>query len=172
MYLVPDGKVGQSAYAVLQQALADENLVGVAQVVLNGKENTVLLRPASKLIAMVSVNYSDEVTLPSVHDSEVTAEGSSAEVKMMKTLLGTIKEKRFQIGEYHDLYAERLQTLVAAKVKGQKVVTAPHAEERPPVINLMDALKQSLKHKNEKPKPARTRSTAMKSTARRTCKRA
>lgn len=172
MYLVPDGKVGQSAYAVLQKALADENLIGVAQVVLNGKENTVLLRPASKLIAMVSVNYSDEVTLPSEHDSEVTAEGSAAEVKMMKTLLGTIKEKRFQIGEYHDLYAERLQALVAAKVKGQKVVTAPHAEEPPPVINLMDALKQSLKHKDEKPKPARTRSTAMKSTARRTRKRA
>jgi DNA end-binding protein Ku len=89
MYLVPDGKVGQSAYAVLQRALADENLIGVAQVVLNGKENTVLLRPASKLIAMVSVNYSDEVTLPSDHDREVTAEGSAAEVKMIKTLLGT-----------------------------------------------------------------------------------
>lgn len=171
LYLVPDGKVGQSAFAVLQQSLADENLIGVAQVVLNGKEETVLLRPAGKLIAMVSVNYSDDVTLPSEHDTEVTGEGSAAEVKMMKTLLGTIKQKRFQIGEYHDLYAERLQTLVEAKVKGKKVVATPQSEEAPPVINLMDALKKSIQRREtDAPKPAKSGAKPVKSTARRTRK--
>jgi DNA end-binding protein Ku len=146
-------------------------LIGVAQVVLNGKEKTVLLRPTGKLVAMATVNYSDEVDLPSEHDGEVTGEGSAAEVKMMKSLLSTIKEKRFQIGEYHDLYAERLQTLVEAKVKGKKVVAPPDKQETPPVINLMDALKKSLQRRETgAPKPAKRSTKAVKSVARRTRK--
>lgn len=174
MYLVPDGKVGQAAFAVLQQSLADDNLIAVAQVVLNGKEETVLLRPAGRLVAMTSVNYSDEVALPDQFEGELAAaKGTGAELKMMKTLLSTIRQKRFEIGEYHDLYAERLQALVQAKAAGKKLVSTPQSEEAPPVINLMDALKKSLKRTEAKaPKPTRTPSKSVKSAARATRKRA
>jgi DNA end-binding protein Ku len=131
---------------LVQHALATESLIAVAQVVLNGKEETVLLRASGRLIAMTTVNYADEVTEPKSYEGELTkAEWSATEEKMTRQLLDSMKQKRFTIGAYHDHYAERLQELVEAKVQGKQLVTPPATKGTPKVINLMDALRQSLK---------------------------
>lgn len=132
-----------------------------------------MLRPAGRLIAMVSVNYGDEVTMPSAHEDELTKPaGTATEMKMMKALLGTIRQKRFEIGAYHDLYAERLQTLVEAKAKGKKLVATPETEAAPPVINLMDALRKSLKQTDSKsPRVAKSTAKPTKSAATRSASR-
>lgn len=146
VYLVPDGAVGQAAYQLVQHALAAESLIGVAQVVLNGKEETVLLRASGRLIAMTTVNYADEVTEPATYEGELTkADWSAAEEKMTRQLLDTMRQKRFTIGAYRDHYAERLQELVEAKVQGKQLVTPPATKGPPKVVNLMDALRLSLK---------------------------
>ena len=49
----------------------------------------------------------------------------------------------FQPEKYHDTYQEALQEMIAAKAKGMEVTTAPHVA-RAPVIDLMQALKNSL----------------------------
>jgi DNA end-binding protein Ku len=144
-YLLPDGPIGQKPYALVQRALADLSLFAVAQVVLYGKEETVVLRPVEQLIAMTPINYENEVTHPAEFESELSSqEWSDSEMKMTRTLLDTMKQKRFDIADYKDLYAERLKTLVEAKVHGQKLVRPDAVDEAPHVINLMDALRQSV----------------------------
>ena len=49
----------------------------------------------------------------------------------------------FEPEKYHDTYRDNLQALIDAKIKGQEVVTPPHAEPAK-VIDIMEALKQSL----------------------------
>jgi DNA end-binding protein Ku len=68
----------------------------------------------------------------------------------------------FNPKRFKDTYAEELRKLVEKKAKGQKI-EIPKTEKTAPsnVVNLMDALKNSLKGGEEKQaKPARKRKTA------------
>jgi DNA end-binding protein Ku len=47
------------------------------------------------------------------------------------------------LADYHDTYTEQFKELIEAKVEGREVVAPP--EEEVPVINLMDALRRSLR---------------------------
>jgi DNA end-binding protein Ku len=144
-YLIPDGAIAQRPYALVQQALEDGDLAAVAQVVLNGKEETVLLWTIERLIAMTTLNYEEEVKLPATFERELSnPDWSVPEMKMTKALLESLRQKHFEIGDYKDLYAERLKLLIESKVAGKKLVAPESDDETPRVINLMDALRKSL----------------------------
>src|SRR5260370_39641035 len=63
-YLGPDAPVGQRPYAVLRRAMVEENRYAIAQIVLHGHEQTVLLRPLGNLLAMSMLNLENEVAKP------------------------------------------------------------------------------------------------------------
>jgi DNA end-binding protein Ku len=178
-YLVPDGPVGQKAFALLREGMAQEGMYGIAQVVIGNREQLVLVRPLEQLLAMNVLEYDTAVKKASAFEDEIVETAASdQELKLTRTLIEAMVSEDFDIAEYKDLYTERLTTLIEAKVEGKELVTPP-AEEEPHVINLMDALKASVKRaekpeqpkkkavarKKAKPKPkkaasARTRSTA------------
>jgi DNA end-binding protein Ku len=143
-YLVPDTPVGQKPYAVLHDAMAKRQRHGVARVVFSGKEQLVLVRPMDGLLMMSMLNYDSQIRKPDAFDDEVQRPKVLAqEVKLAEMLIDASTAKSFDFSKYHDLYTERLTELINAKVAGEDVVAAP-AEEETPIINLMDALKQSL----------------------------
>ena len=153
-YLAPEGPAGQKSYALLQQAMVDENLYAVGQVVLHGKEQLVLLRPMDRLITMTTLNYHAQVKAPaSFHDELVPTDMSAEEINLVK-LLVSHATKPFDHAQYRDLYTERLTKLIETKVEGKELVAAP-SEEPQQIINLMDALKASVaKLKGKAPAPA------------------
>lgn len=143
-YLVPDGPVGQKPYAVVHQAMVDEERYAVAQIVMHGKEQTILLRPVDNLLAMSILNYEHQVTKPSAFDEEVPkTEISPDELKLAKTLIAVSTPKKFDFAAYKDVYTEKLTKLIEAKVAGEEIV-APPVHEQAQIINLMDALKASV----------------------------
>jgi DNA end-binding protein Ku len=143
-YLVPDGPVGQKSFAVLQQAMVDEERYAVGQVVMHGKEQTVLLRPMENLLLMSILNLDNQVTKPSAFEEEITkVDASEQELKLAKTLIDASTAKKFDFSKYKDVYTEKLTKLIEAKVAGEEIV-APPVHEQAQVINLMDALRKSL----------------------------
>jgi DNA end-binding protein Ku len=143
-YLVPDGPVGQKAYSVVLQAMVDENRYGVANVVFHGREQLVLVRPVGGLLSLEVLSYENQVTKPSAFLEEAPkTEIAPEELKLAKTLINASTAKKFDLGAYKDLYTEKLTQLVEAKIAGQEIV-APPPHEGPQVINLMEALKQSV----------------------------
>jgi DNA end-binding protein Ku len=149
-YLTPDGKPGQKPYALLHKALADENLCGIAQVVISNREQLVALRPLEKLLAISVLHYAEELNKPAAYEDELApTEVSDQELKLAKTLIEATMAEELNLNEYRDLYNERLTKLIEMKVAGQEVVQAP-ADEGPAVINLMDALKASVEQSKGK----------------------
>jgi DNA end-binding protein Ku len=72
----------------------------------------------------------------------VPAKVKPDEIKLAKQVIGNF-EGEFNLAEYRDEYQEELQRIIDAKIAGEEVVAT--AEETPPkVVNLMDALRQSL----------------------------
>jgi DNA end-binding protein Ku len=64
------------------------------------------------------------------------------EAELVSTLINA-STGDFALDKYPDLYTSKLQQLIEAKVAGKEIVAAP-ASEGPQVINLMEALKQSV----------------------------
>jgi DNA end-binding protein Ku len=143
-YLVPDGPVGQKPFAVVCQAMAEENQYAIAQVVLHSREQLVLLRPVENLLAMSILNYEDQITKPAAFAEEVPKmEIAADELNLAKTLIRASTSKKLDYGKYKDVYTQKLTKLIEAKVAGEEIVAAP-MPEHPQVINLMEALKQSV----------------------------
>ena len=143
-YLTPDGQPGQKPYALLHQALAEENLWGIAQVVISSREQLVVLRPLEKLLAISVLHYAEELNKPAAYEDELSeGEVSRRRAKTGQDAHRGHTDEELNLDEYRDLYNERLTKLIEMKVAGQEVVEAPPADG-PSVINLMDALKASV----------------------------
>src|SRR6266446_3962602 len=59
-YLVPEGPVGQKAYEVIYQAMQEADRHAIAQIVMHGKEQLVLLRPYQDVLVMSVLNFSNQ----------------------------------------------------------------------------------------------------------------
>jgi DNA end-binding protein Ku len=156
-YLVPDGPVAQKPYAVLHEGMVELKRHAVAQVVMHGKEQVVLVRPMNGLLTMTLLNYDNQITKPSTFEDEITTPKiEPEELKLAKTLIEASTPKTFDFAKYKDTYTEKLTKLIEAKVAGQEVV-APPVHEHAQIINLMDALKQSVAQaqKAETAKPSK-----------------
>jgi DNA end-binding protein Ku len=143
-YLVPDGPVAQKAYSVLHQGMLAQQRHAVAQVVFHGREQIVLLRPMDGLLGMSTLVYEPQVIKPGAFEEEAPkATAEPEEMKLIKALIDAASAKTADLSRYKDLYTERLTQLIEAKVAGKEIVAVP-AQEQAQVINLMDALRQSV----------------------------
>jgi DNA end-binding protein Ku len=143
-FIVPDGPVGQKPYGLLYQAMVEKERYAVATVVFSGREQLVVLRPLDGLIAMSMLSYDDQLKKPAAFKDELAKqEISPEELSLAKTLVDASTPKEFDFAKYKDVYREKLTTLIQAKVDGKEIV-APPVQEEAQVINLMDALRQSV----------------------------
>lgn len=143
-YLAPDGPVGQKPYGLLLEAMKSESLCSIAQVVMHGREQLVMVRPLGKLIAMDILAFADQVKDPGDFESEVDeTEYSDAELDLTKKLMEATTSEEFEIGKYKNVYHDRLKELIDAKIEGKEII-APPEDQPEQVINLMDALKASV----------------------------
>ena len=103
-----------------------------------------MLRPLEKLICMEVLAFKDQVKSPAEFEEEVDgAEFSPDELELPKKLMEATTNEEFDIGQFENVYHDKLQQLIEAKIEGKEIVAMP--EEQPEqVINLMDALKASV----------------------------
>jgi DNA end-binding protein Ku len=140
-YLHPE-EAGEKAYTVLFEALKRTGRAGVAKVTMHNREHVVILRPGKKGLMLHTMYYQDEVRA----SDEFRTDGSvvkDPEVAMAQQLIEALVVP-FEPGKYSDGYRETLRAMIDAKISGQEVVKAPPAQELAPVIDIMEALKNSL----------------------------
>jgi DNA end-binding protein Ku len=143
-FLVPEGPVGQKAYQVIYQGMVDSGRNAIAQVVMHGKEQLVMLRPHEGLLVMSVLNFANQVSSASAFDDEISKGPiDNQELQLVNTLIKGSSTDKPDLNKYKDVYTEKLTKLIEAKVAGQELVSPPPAEHAH-VINLMDALKQSV----------------------------
>jgi DNA end-binding protein Ku len=143
-YLMPDGVAGNRPYALLIQGMLDNDVVAVAQVVISGREQLVMLRPEDGMLVMSVLHFPKKVKAMEPFKEELTEEKlTKEELNLTNTLIGASKIEEFDFDKYKDAYVENLSKLIQLKIDGEEIVQAPDLEE-PKIINLMDALKKSV----------------------------
>lgn len=142
-YLGPD-KGGDKPYRLLAQAMHQEGQAAVAQFVQRGKEELVMVRSVSDNKLMLHIlYYADEVR--AFDEAPAGKATSDRELELARQLIRQLQRQKWNPSRYHDTYRERVLALIKKKQAGEKVVTpkAPRAQGK--VLDLMSALKQSLK---------------------------
>jgi DNA end-binding protein Ku len=157
-YYVGAGEGGEKPYRLLVDALAKSNRAAIAQLVTRGKEQLVLIRPYENGLIMHSLYYANEVRnfgdIPKMDNVKL----SEAEIELGATLIENMSNG-FEPGKYRDEYRERVQAMIDEKSKGREItVAAPEAPRHGQIIDLMQALKQSI----EKAKPERKATPAQR----------
>lgn len=143
-WLLPDGVAGERPYALLRQGMVKNNVVAIAQVVMSGREQLVMLRPHGNLIVMTGLHYPQRVRKGTELESELAEITLKPEEEALtNTLIAASKVADFKIDSYSDQYVTKLKKLIDMKVAGQEIVQAKDHEE-PKILNLMDALKKSV----------------------------
>jgi Ku protein len=153
-YIVPDGKIGLDAFAVIRDAMKDQDRVALARIVLSNRERVVAIEPLGKGFLATTLRYAYEVRAEEEFFSDIkTPKISKYMVELASHILDT-KAAHFDPSKFEDEYENALKTLVQSKAAGKTIKSAP-LEDRPDnVIDLMDALKQSLKGKTVPRRPA------------------
>jgi len=159
-YLFPEGKAGDKPFALLQQALADEELEAVGQGVLFGREELLLIRPVEKVLSVTALKYAAEVAAAEDFGSPPDLSAKKAELHLTKTLLKSFAKDDFSLDEFSDRYITELKELIQAKIEGKEVIVAEDKPERPPTINLMEALKRSLAGKDKRERGIKSKPAA------------
>jgi len=142
-YLGPD-KGGAKAYCLLAQAMAMTGRVALATFVLRGKERLVLVRPAPHGLLLHTMYFADEVREFGEIDTGETAQITEGELELAVRLIDELSHAEFTPAQYQDDYRRRVLDLVTLKGEGKAVPAGGPEVPRIRVIDLMDALMQSL----------------------------
>jgi DNA end-binding protein Ku len=162
-YIVPDGEVGQQAFAVIREAIKEKDMVALGRVVFTSREHVIALEPRGKGMIGITIRYPYEVRdendyFDDIPDQKIPKEMLDLAIHIVKT-----KQGHFKPGKFEDRYEEALKDLLKKKSHGE---TIERIEKREPakVINLMDALRRSVEGKGStaRSKPARAKPRALK----------
>ena len=117
-YLVPDGKVGHDAFAVIRETIRSMDKVAIGRVVLTNREHIIALEPLDKGLMGTLLRYPYEVRSEKEYFDDIQ------DVKITKDMLDLAKhivEQKsgsFEPEQFEDRYEQALIDLINQKRNG------------------------------------------------------
>jgi DNA end-binding protein Ku len=157
-YFVLPEKDGEKAHALLLKTLEDTDRVGVAKLNMHQREYTAFIRPRNHGLTVHTMYFGNEIReVRGYGEVDKSIRLKPQEIKLAEQLVERLSMD-FQPEQYRDTFQKRLRALIAVKKEG-KTMVPEHKPSRAPVIDMMEALKGSLRNTEAQKakKPARQR---------------
>ena len=142
-YYLGADKGGERAYRLLAEALEESKRVAIGQYAARGKQYLIMIRPLEGRLVMEQLRYADEIRaiaeIP-VPKTDVNDQELQLAIKVIDQ--GATDE--FHPENYHDTVRERMMEQIERKVEGKQIIEEPEEAPKTRVLDLMQALKQSL----------------------------
>ena len=176
-FVVPQEELAEEAFVVLREALRQKGKVAIGQLSVRGRETLVSLKPCGKGIVLETLRYEDEVRRAQTYFKDIPDTKPDKEMLDLAGALIDQKSAPFDAGEFRDRYVDAIRKLIdkKAKAKGKKIledVEEPAPSGKSNVIDLMAALKKSVKDDKPAKKAPAKKAPAKKSTGSKARKRA
>jgi DNA end-binding protein Ku len=142
-YIVPDGEVGQQAFAVIREAIRRQAMVAVAKVVFTSREHVIALEARGKGLLGITLRYPYEVRAEAEYFDGIADEKTPKDMLELASHIVQTKAGHFDPRKFEDHYEVALKDLIRKKQSG-KPIERPEHREPAKVINLMDALRRSV----------------------------
>ena len=149
-HLVPDGKTGLEAFAVIREAMNQKHMVALGRLVMSTRERICAIEVEEGGLLLTTLRTAEEVR----EAGELEAPDLPKPDPRMLDIAGKIIEQQageFDPSEFKDRYEDALRALIQQKMKGRPVTPTYEAEHDDKVVNLMDALRRSLGETEKKP---------------------
>lgn len=146
-YVVPtEGSI--KPYKLLFDAMTHRKRIAVARFVMRERQYICAIRPVADGLALHTMHYVDEVHSPedAMPSALSRAKSGAKELEIAQELVDSMTQK-LDLSGFRDEYREQLEKLIERRKHGQKMVeVADLPDSAPPkTVNLMDALRRSLK---------------------------
>jgi DNA end-binding protein Ku len=142
-YILPDGEVGQQAFAVIREAINKEGMVAIGKVVFTSREHVIALEARGKGMLGVTLRYPYEVRDEKEYFDDIPDEKIPKDMLELAAHIVDTKKAHFDPKRFEDRYEDALKELIKKKQGGEKI-EAPAERAPAKVINLMDALRRSV----------------------------
>jgi DNA end-binding protein Ku len=162
-YYLGADKGGARAYKLLAEALEKSKRVAIGQYAARGKQYLILIRPLEGRLVMEQLRYADEIR--SIAEIPVPeTDVKDQELQLAIKVIDQGATDQFQPEKYKDTVRDRMMEQIERKVEGKQITEEPEEAPKAKVLDLMQALKQSLgaAPQEEKEKPAKRRKVAGK----------
>ena len=149
-YIVPDGKSGAEAFSVIRDAMKDKGRVALAGIIFANRQHILAVEPWGKGMLGTTLRFDYEVRDESEFFKGIGSHRVPKEMISLASHILDTKAGHFDPAKFKDEYELALRKLVKRKAAG-KPIEAPQAQEdRSNVIDLMEALRQSVKGKGRR----------------------
>jgi DNA end-binding protein Ku len=157
-YIIPDGEVGQQAFAVIREAIRKEGMVALGKVVFTSREHVVALEARGKGLVGITLRYPYELRNENEYFDDIADEKVPKDMLELAGHIIETKSGHFDPRKFEDQYEDALKDLIRKKQKGERI---ERVERREPakVINLMDALRRSVEASGGRAPKAREQSS-------------
>jgi DNA end-binding protein Ku len=165
------------AFAVIRDAMAGKEMVGMGRVILSKRERPIIIEPLGTGLRGMTLRYAHEVRSEKEYFSDIPQIELPEEMLRVAEHILETKTADFDPAYLEDRYRTVLVEMLRGKQAEMPAVASSGAPSRENVVNLMDALKRSLaaerlpKASLPKPTPRRT-ATAKPAPAKRSNARA
>lgn len=143
-YLAPNDAIAQQAFAVIRDAMKQKAVVGLARVVLSRRERLLMLEPFGNGMLATTLRYSYEVRDEAPYFSEIESVDLPKEMLDLASHIIQSKLGEFDLSGFDDRYENALVDLIRQKQKGAPITARPVPPRPGNVVDLMQALRQSL----------------------------
>jgi DNA end-binding protein Ku len=161
-YLVPaEANAQRRPYVLLLRAMQEAGMGAIGKFVLWGKENLCLIRPLGDSLALETLYYSEDIR-PRKEIDELVSETDvqEAELGMARQLVENLVGE-YDPDDYANEYRNELRAMLEAKLAGEEI-TRPEPVTVAPVIDLMEALKQSVAEASKDKAPPKRKNAPAK----------
>jgi DNA end-binding protein Ku len=172
-FVVPDGDNQTEAFTVIRQALQSTKKAALGKIAFGGREHLVAISapqqakedgPSNRGMIAYTLRYAEELRDPGEYFSEIKKTAvDSEQLELAKELIQR-KAAKFAPEKFHDEYEAALKELIEAKVNHAPVPKEELSSRSGKVINLMDALRKSVKSGGSMPRYAPGAKSAKKGT--------
>jgi DNA end-binding protein Ku len=153
-YIVPDGEVGQQAFAVIRDAIRKEDMVALGKVVFTTREHIIALEPRENGMVGTTLRYPYEVRQSKDYFETIENEKVPKDMLGLAVHIVETKKGKFEPEKFEDEYENALKELLRKKQKGERI-ERPKEPSRTNVVNLMDALRRSVAQEKRAPASAK-----------------
>jgi len=144
-FLGPD-KGGERAFRLLAEALKQTGRVAVGQYAARGKQYVVSVRPEENGLVMEQLRYANEVRR--IDDVPIPkVDVKKPELQLAVQLVEQASSEAFRPENYEDNVRKRVLEQIQRKVEGKEITEEPAEAPKTQIIDLMEALRASLKGK-------------------------
>ena len=143
-YLAPSSKGDLATFSVIRDSMREMKVMGIGQIVISGSERLCAIKPCGPGLLLETLHYADEIKKSGYVFGDIKTIALDADEKDLAKELIKRKVGDFEPEAFHDRYSDALRELVESRIENREPVI-PEARPAAKVVNLMDALRASLR---------------------------